>query len=72
MRKPKSVFVSVEGERREYEILRVCGFNSTRKRMSTVVRGPDRRGFIFNAGSRVSLVCNPVAAGCRVLYPGRF
>jgi hypothetical protein len=25
-------------------------------------------GIIFNAGSRVSLVCNPVAAGCRVLY----
>lgn len=50
-RKPKSVFVSVDGENREYEILNVCEFNSTRKRMSTVVRGPDGRIKLFCKGA---------------------
>jgi phospholipid-transporting ATPase len=40
-RKPKSVFVNVQGASLEWEILNVCEFNSTRKRMSTIVRGPD-------------------------------
>ncbi|KIJ11589.1 hypothetical protein PAXINDRAFT_157254 [Paxillus involutus ATCC 200175] len=40
-RKPKSVFVNIHGQSAEYEILDVCEFNSTRKRMSTVVRTPD-------------------------------
>ncbi|ETW78502.1 P-type ATPase [Heterobasidion irregulare TC 32-1] len=42
-RKPKSVFVDVLGASQEYQILNVCEFNSTRKRMSTVVRAPDGR-----------------------------
>ncbi|KIK92679.1 hypothetical protein PAXRUDRAFT_829729 [Paxillus rubicundulus Ve08.2h10] len=40
-RKPKSVFINIHGQSAEYEILDVCEFNSTRKRMSTVVRTPD-------------------------------
>ncbi|KAH7920341.1 Ca-transporting ATPase [Leucogyrophana mollusca] len=40
-RKPKSVFVNVQGSSQEYQILNVCEFNSTRKRMSTVIRAPD-------------------------------
>jgi phospholipid-transporting ATPase len=40
-RKPKSVFVSILGQDYEFEILNVCEFNSTRKRMSTVIRAPD-------------------------------
>ena len=35
----------------EYEILNVCEFNSTRKRMSTIVRGPDGRIKIFCKGA---------------------
>lgn len=35
----------------EYEILNVCEFNSSRKRMSTVVRAPDGRIKIFTKGA---------------------
>ncbi|PPQ62936.1 hypothetical protein CVT24_006176 [Panaeolus cyanescens] len=51
MRKPKSVFVNIQGQSCEFEILNVCEFNSTRKRMSTVVRGPDRKIKIFTKGA---------------------
>lgn len=40
-RKPRSVIISVEGNEYEYELLAVCEFNSTRKRMSTIFRCPD-------------------------------
>lgn len=41
-RKPRVVTVLVDGERREeYELLAVCEFNSTRKRMSCIYRCPD-------------------------------
>lgn len=40
-RKPRSVIISVEGADYEYELLAVCEFNSTRKRMSTIFRCPD-------------------------------
>jgi phospholipid-transporting ATPase len=51
MRKPKSVFVNVQGASLEYEILNVCEFNSTRKRMSTVVRGPDGKLRVYCKGA---------------------
>jgi phospholipid-transporting ATPase len=41
----------VQGASLEYEILNVCEFNSTRKRMSTVVRGPDGKIRIFCKGA---------------------
>jgi magnesium-transporting ATPase (P-type) len=41
----------VQGASLEYEILNVCEFNSTRKRMSTVVRGPDGKVRIFCKGA---------------------
>lgn len=50
-RKPKSVFIEIDGKTVEYEILNVCEFNSTRKRMSTIVRGPDGRIKIFTKGA---------------------
>ncbi|KAM5531114.1 hypothetical protein V8D89_015228 [Ganoderma adspersum] len=50
-RKPKSVFVNVHGQSLEYEILNVCEFNSTRKRMSTVVRCPDGKIKLFCKGA---------------------
>lgn len=40
-RRPKSVTILVEGQELEYELLAVCEFNSTRKRMSTIYRCPD-------------------------------
>jgi phospholipid-transporting ATPase len=40
-RKPKAVIIDVNGQELEYELLAVCEFNSTRKRMSTIYRCPD-------------------------------
>jgi len=40
-RKPRSVQIEVRGESFEYELLAVCEFNSTRKRMSAIFRCPD-------------------------------
>ncbi|KAG8221375.1 Ca-transporting ATPase [Butyriboletus roseoflavus] len=50
-RKPKSVFVYIQGQTVEYEILNVCEFNSTRKRMSTVVRAPDGKIKLYCKGA---------------------
>ncbi|KAI0314556.1 calcium transporting ATPase [Amylostereum chailletii] len=50
-RKPKSVFVNILGVNQEYQILNVCEFNSTRKRMSTVVRGPDGKIKLYCKGA---------------------
>lgn len=50
-RKPRSVFVDVHGDVREYEILQVCEFNSTRKRMSTVVRQPNGQISLYCKGA---------------------
>jgi phospholipid-transporting ATPase len=40
-RKPRSVQITVKGQQFEYELLAVCEFNSTRKRMSAIFRCPD-------------------------------
>ncbi|KAF9010470.1 calcium transporting ATPase [Cyathus striatus] len=50
-RKPKSVFVNILGQSQEYEILNVCEFNSTRKRMSTLVRAPDGKIKLYTKGA---------------------
>ena len=50
-RKPKSVFVNIQETTQEFEILNVCEFNSTRKRMSTVIRGPDGRIKLYCKGA---------------------
>jgi phospholipid-transporting ATPase len=50
-RKPRSVIVSVNGEDQEYELLAVCEFNSTRKRMSTIFRCPDGKIRLFCKGA---------------------
>lgn len=39
------------GHDEEYEILNVCEFNSTRKRMSVIVRGPDKRIKLYTKGA---------------------
>ncbi|CUA74534.1 phospholipid-translocating ATPase [Rhizoctonia solani] len=50
-RKPKSVFVDIAGVSQQFDILNVCEFNSTRKRMSTVVRGPDGKIKLYCKGA---------------------
>jgi len=50
-RKPRSVYVRVHGVEREYQVLQVCEFNSARKRMSTVVREPSGRIYIYCKGA---------------------
>jgi phospholipid-transporting ATPase len=50
-RKPKSVFVDIQGESLEFQVLNVCEFNSSRKRMSTVIRGPDGRIKLYCKGA---------------------
>ncbi|CAG8467752.1 4457_t:CDS:10 [Acaulospora colombiana] len=50
-RRPKSVNIRVNGVDLEYEILNICEFNSTRKRMSTIVRGSDGKIKLYCKGA---------------------
>ncbi|KAH8109002.1 calcium transporting ATPase [Phellopilus nigrolimitatus] len=50
-RKPRSVFVNIQGASCEFQILNVCEFNSTRKRMSTVVRTPEGQIKLYCKGA---------------------
>ena len=50
-RKPKSVFVNIMGASSEFEILNVCEFNSTRKRMSVIVRNPQGQLVLYCKGA---------------------
>ncbi|SPN98506.1 probable P-type amino-phospholipid-ATPase [Cephalotrichum gorgonifer] len=50
-RKPRSVIIEVEGEEQEYELLAVCEFNSTRKRMSAIYRCPDGKIRVYCKGA---------------------
>jgi hypothetical protein len=45
------VFVDVLGVTEEFQILNVCEFNSTRKRMSTVIRAPDGKIKLYCKGA---------------------
>lgn len=42
-RKPRMVMIEAEGREQEFELLAICEFNSTRKRMSAIYRCPDGR-----------------------------
>lgn len=50
-RKPRSVIISANGEDQEFELLAVCEFNSTRKRMSTIFRCPDGKIRLYCKGA---------------------
>lgn len=50
-RKPRSVIIEIDGQPAEYELLAVCEFNSTRKRMSTIFRCPDGKIRIYCKGA---------------------
>ena len=40
-----------DGENYEYDVLNVCEFNSTRKRMSCIVKAPDNRILLYTKGA---------------------
>jgi phospholipid-transporting ATPase len=50
-RKPKAVIIEVDGQDLEYELLAVCEFNSTRKRMSCIYRCPDGKIRCYTKGA---------------------
>ncbi|GAA5877115.1 hypothetical protein JCM8547_008961 [Rhodosporidiobolus lusitaniae] len=50
-RKPQSVFVTVSGQQHEYQVLNILEFNSTRKRMSAVIRTPEGRIKLYCKGA---------------------
>ncbi|KAF1995514.1 phospholipid-translocating P-type ATPase [Amniculicola lignicola CBS 123094] len=51
-RKPRSVTIIVDNQnQREYELLAVCEFNSTRKRMSTIFRTPEGKIICYTKGA---------------------
>lgn len=50
-RKPRTVMISANGVPEEYELLAVCEFNSTRKRMSTIFRCPDGKIRLYCKGA---------------------
>ncbi|KAK9473910.1 uncharacterized protein V1510DRAFT_362296 [Dipodascopsis tothii] len=50
-RRPKSITINENGVNREYELLNICEFNSTRKRMSAIFRCPDGRIRLFCKGA---------------------
>lgn len=50
-RKPSSVVISVDGQNKTYELLNICEFNSTRKRMSALFRCPDGKIRLFVKGA---------------------
>lgn len=50
-RKPRAVIIQVDGQELEYELLAVCEFNSTRKRMSTIFRCPDGKIRVYCKGA---------------------
>lgn len=52
-RRPKSVSVQLgtDGPEQEFEVLNICEFNSTRKRMSAILRCPDGKIRIYCKGA---------------------
>jgi len=51
VQKPKSVFVNIQGALKEFQILNVCEFNTTRKRMLTVIRTPEVKIKLYCKGA---------------------
>jgi phospholipid-transporting ATPase len=50
-RKPRAVTIIYDGQEHEFELLAVCEFNSTRKRMSTIFRCPDGKIRLYCKGA---------------------
>jgi phospholipid-transporting ATPase len=65
-RKPKSVVFSLNDQDIQYEILAVNEFNSTRKRMSVLVRAPDGKVKIMIKGAD-TVIFERLKPGCEYL-----
>lgn len=50
-RKPRAVIIEADGREQEFELLAVCEFNSTRKRMSTIFRTPEGKIVCYCKGA---------------------
>ncbi len=50
-RKPRAVIIETGGEEFQYELLAICEFNSTRKRMSAIYRCPDGKIRVYCKGA---------------------
>ncbi|KAG2230430.1 hypothetical protein INT48_009176 [Thamnidium elegans] len=50
-RRPNSITCTIRGKEAEFQVLNICEFNSTRKRMSAIVRGPDNRIKLYCKGA---------------------
>ena len=50
-RKPTTITVDIDGQKKNFEVLNICEFNSTRKRMSAIIRGPDGKIKIYCKGA---------------------
>lgn len=50
-RRPKSVTITHHNKEEEFEVLNICEFNSTRKRMSSIVRAPDGKIKLYIKGA---------------------
>ncbi|CEJ03973.1 Putative Phospholipid-translocating ATPase [Rhizopus microsporus] len=72
-RRPHSIHCIRKGIEEEYQILNVCEFNSTRKRMSVVLRGPDGKIKLYCKGAdtvileRLAKGSNPFDYACEGL-----
>ncbi|KAG0186244.1 hypothetical protein DFQ28_008143 [Apophysomyces sp. BC1034] len=50
-RRPNTITCSIRGQDMEFQVLNVCEFNSTRKRMSAVIRDPDGKIKLYCKGA---------------------
>ncbi|KAA8569083.1 hypothetical protein EYC84_000753 [Monilinia fructicola] len=48
---PNGILLNIQGQEREYRVLNQLEFNSTRKRMSAIIRMPDNRIILFCKGA---------------------
>ncbi|KAG7895399.1 hypothetical protein KL906_004270 [Ogataea polymorpha] len=51
VRKPSSISLEVDGQELTYELLNICEFNSSRKRMSAIFRCPDGKIRLYVKGA---------------------
>ncbi|MBW0469719.1 hypothetical protein O181_009434 [Austropuccinia psidii MF-1] len=51
VRKPQSIMIEANGIQQEFQVLNILEFNSTRKRMSSIIRGPDGKIKLYCKGA---------------------
>lgn len=62
-RRPKSISVLINAEECQYEVLNICEFNSTRKRMSAIIRCPDGKIRLYCKGAD-TVILERLSADC--------